>query len=307
MLLDIVFQSGEFYGQTASSSWITQYGPLIAVASGFTLLFIQTWLGRWKERRQKKEEEKNSLTYFIALLGRVIKIVEKQLVSYEEHAVNINKEPFGRHLMQVYIAEDLNRIIRLLNDDKIFHAYIGKFGNGDQSILDFQNVVGQLDLIHAIYEQANTSQKNHLSDLIERLERYKDLSEEKVLNYSAGLANFIKQNDPEKAKSDPIYALLNESVGDYHKNAPKPLTIEYLQICFINPLKEKLVEKFRNNIEGMEIANNCRKATWLYNETISKSKVSSEEFKSHCNTFKDALETLKKGHSILLKPIGPSN
>lgn len=129
--------------------------------------------------------------------------------------------------------------------------------------------------------------------MLDRLTRYKDISEEKVLNYCSLLCNNIKNSNKEYDK-DPLFILLNNALIAYKDNAPKLNNVTYLQTKFIDVIKSPLVEKFRHIDEAIYIIDNCRKATWLYNETIERTKMSSETFQYFSTELMQVSDKLKE-------------
>ena len=103
------------------------------------------------------------------------------------------------------------------------------------------------------------------------------IAEEETKSYCAELINTIKQNDT-NYQNNAFWHLLNNSILSYHQNKPTPETIEYMQTAFINPIKVAIISNFRHIPEAILIADNCRKATWLYSEIKMRSETLGKDF-----------------------------
>ena len=66
-----------------------------------------------------------------------------------------------------------------------------------------------------------------------------------------------------------------------------------MQSNLVDPLKKVMVEKFELIRVPLEIADNCRKATWLYNETAQKSNFRASEFRSYHDDLLKRINELK--------------
>lgn len=292
-LLDFIFQSGDFYNQDSSSFWESLIGAFIGAATALLIFYLETWREKGNDKRQKQEHSKNNLQYFTSLLDAIIIFAEKQYPAYKEHSKSIKEHPLEFHMLHTIIAEDLNRMLNKLDQEKLFHSYINKFGNSKDRIKTFQKIFSRMDYIYKLYEQANKSQEKHFVDLTERLGKYKDLTEEQTLNYCSLIINNIKHTNA-NFEHDPFYNAINSAILNYYQTGPTPKTLDHMQTNFITPIKEQMVSNFRSVNEGMTIANNCRKATWLYNETIKKSEYIADDFDEYFKGLKTATNELKE-------------
>ena len=179
------------------------------------------------------------------------------------------------------VAGDLNRILNKFDHEKIFNAFFYKYKKTDGNIKSFHIIFSRLDYILELYNQANKSQEVHFTEMTEKLNKYKDLTEEQILSYCSNLINFIKINDPNYSENT-FYNLLNNAVLKYYDFVKdNGLTFHFMQEHFIDPIKKEIIENFRDVREAMHIADNCRRATWLFNETIQKSLMTADEFSEY--------------------------
>ncbi len=286
ILFDIVFQSGEFFNQGDGSNFFWKMlpsilGSLIGFGGSLLLYYKKNKHDKDKDEAKKladrNERETNTLNYFIALLKSVLKIAEKQSGYYKKHSDNLTNKPFEQHFLNTVIAEDVNRILHKLDHERVFHSYLSRFDTDTARIEIFQKIFNRLDFIEAIYQDAIKLHEKLQEELMNSKLKYKDLAEEETKSYCAELINVIKQSDPNYLKN-PFWNLLNNSILNYHQNKPIPETIEYMQTAFINPIKVAIISNFRHIPEAMRIADNCRKATWLYSEIKIRSETLGKDF-----------------------------
>ena len=89
-------------------------------------------------------------------------------------------------------------------------------------------------------------------------------------------------------------------MSDFRINAPNPTTIEFLQKEFIEKLSHELATNFSGNDDAVFLMENCRKATWLYYDSINRATISVDEYLAHANDFLTCCETLKKETADLI-------
>jgi len=298
LISDIIFQSGEFYGQSSKPSVISQYGPLIAAVTAIALFYAKIWYDRREDKTQKERDENNALSYFVILLESAIKFSEKQAECYGDYSKRLIEKPLEYELLEVVVGGDLDRILTKLDHERILRAYIRRFGNDKKRILKFQTIFSRLDLISQTCEAVKKTPEKHSTKLTERLTRYIDLADEKVLNRCSSLADTIRKSDA-RHLNNPFYLALSSIIKKYIDNGPKLPAITYLQEGFILPLAQTLDKNFRNHEQAMQILIDCGKAIWLYNDTVNMSKAYAEEMQNDQNSLKKAIGELKESSADL--------
>ena len=292
--MDIVFQSGEFIEQGGANILETLVGAFIGTGTALGLFLFEGRRQRKTEREKKENDLRDFLFYFCLLLKGIKATLEKQIPEYKEHSTKLKEEPFNFHLLNQNINEDLERISTKLDLERLFHAYILVNGSDDISKKEYKNLISLIDHTYLVYKQSLESQRLHFEQLTKYLREYKDLVEEQTINKSTYIANQILINNPETYAENPFYIALNTTILNYYQQQPEPLTFEYMQLNLVQPLKHALFPNFRHIEEGILLSDNCRKATWLYNEIINKSKLTASEFKSYAEQFEENLEKLKQ-------------
>lgn len=292
LIINIVFQSGDFYNEDTSSFLENLLGAFIGAGAALLVFYLESRRERNNRRNERIQSDTNTLNYFIALLKSVLKIAEKQSGYYKEHKDNLTNKPFEQHFLNTVIAEDVNRILHNFDHERVFHSYLARFNNDMSRIETFQKIFSRLDLIEAIYKDAIKIHEKLQEELMTSKLKYKDLAEEETKSYCAELINVIRQSDPNYA-DNPFWNLLNNAILDYHQNKPERETIEYMQSAFINPIKVAIISNFRHIPEAMIIANNCRKATWLYSEIKLRSETLGNDFDRANTSMSKTIEELR--------------
>jgi hypothetical protein len=299
---------GEFHNQGDGNFLVKMLpsivGSLIGVGGSLILYYKKTKDDKInddaKALAEKTKIETNTLNYFIALVKSVLKISVQQADHYKAHADNLTNKPFEHHFLTTVIAEDINRVLHELEHERIFHSYLGKFGNDTARIEKFQKIFSRLDYIEAVYKDLLKIEEKLEEELLNKKIKYKELAEEDIRNFCGRLANAIKHSDPQY-QQNPFYNLLNSSILSYHNNKPNPETLEYLQSGFIEPVKVAIVRQFMNIPEAVHIADTCRKATWLYSEIKMRSETLGKDFYRGETELKKVSEELKDLTSDLIK------
>jgi len=282
-----------YYINDASSFWETLAGSFMGTITAFFIFLLESKREKRKIKDEKKENYKSALIYFKLLLENIIKTTHKQVLAYHEHAVQIKERPLEFNLLRLFISKDVERILNKLDQERLFQAYLQEFGNSVEVIKEFQSVFSILDYFHSISNQVEKSQEIYLSELNDNLLKYKDISEEEVLKNCVRLIEEIKNNNKEFIK-DKLYIAFNDIVLHYYQTSPIPPTIENIQNNLIIPIRETIIENFRDNLEASSIADDCRRATWLFNDIIFKANNISAEFNSHYEGMNETLQRLEK-------------
>lgn len=243
------------------------------------------------DKNKKDAESKDTLIYFIAHIESVTEVVDLQITSYAEHSKRLKDQPLESHVLGMYVMEDLNRALFRLDHEKLFHAYLDHYGRDKERIKRFQNIFQELAYISKLCEHADKAQERHQEELIRNLTQYKDLSEEQIMTFATLVTNKIRYSKLDYA-NDNFYCLLNDSITKYHKDGPKIPSIHYMQEKFIEPLRNALMN-FRHIDAGVDILDNCRRATWLYNGTVRSSEMESDNFTAYHNGLQKANAKLK--------------
>ena len=286
MLLEVIYNTG---GSTFLENFI---GSFIGTITALIIFVLESRRERNKSRKERKENYKSALIYFQLLLTNIIKVVGKQVIAYRDHSENIKNDPLNFHLLQLYITQDIDRILNKLDQERLFQAYLQEFGNSIEVIKEFKEIISIMDYFNSIISQVTTSQEKYLTELHDNLVKYKDISEEDVLKGCIMILENIR-NSTSDYKKNNVYASLNAIVVNYHDTSPNPPTVEHIQASLITTLTNTILEQLRSEPEIFEIADDCRRATWLFNDIKFKATIVANEFNAHYEGMKSALKQLE--------------
>jgi len=290
-LIDFTFQSGEF--AEASSGFVETFlGTLVGIGTPLAVFYLETKRDKKKtesektvkedeERKARDRRELDTLNYFAAGVEHAISYAEKQGQYYIEHANDLRTNPLENNLSRTIITLDLERSVNRFDHERIFHAYLSQFGNSLDQIKIFRSIYGKLDFLHAYRAEIISVQEHYLKNLHKRILKYKELVEEQIDAHCSVLANHIEHNDPHYS-TNQFFISLNECLLNFHRSE-KPKNdqqggLYHIQGSLVEPLKSKLAERHLNIPAAVAILENCRRATWLLNETIAEVNSTADNF-----------------------------
>jgi len=273
-------------------------GSLVSIA----IFLIQ--LNKDKKLRESiiNQEEFNSLIYFISTYNVILKFLSVQIPKFKEHSEEILKSPLNYAFFIEVISQDADRVINKMNHEKLFLAFVNQISlnkniSKNQLVQDFQKIISRIDLVDRIVSDAKSAQERYIYEIVRRQKTYKELAEEKILNYISLLSNKIRNSE------DEFYIVLNEVILNYYSHLTKGAekSFKHLQDELVEKLKIKLVKDFKQNSEAIKIADLCRQATWIYNESIEFSKHVSQQFSDYHKGLQDSHKTLEELEEKLFK------
>ena len=263
-------------------------GTLLAVG----IFYFEGLRERKKGKKDKKDLSESTLEYFNTLLNSSLKIAKKQSESFVKHSLNISNCPSRQNLLEIEIAENLNRLINKLDHSLVFQSFISFHGGKKEQIVLFQKLYNHLDFIFNIYNQALNTQTIYLNKQNDSLHNYKELVEDQVMHLCINLINYCKMS------SDVNYRLLGtiieKSFSEYYNNLINPVSIQNLHINFLEIIREELLKNWRHIPQCFEILQTCRKATWVYNDIIFQSNNISVVFEKYSVDMSESCKEIKE-------------
>jgi hypothetical protein len=284
--------------QNASSFWENLSGSFLGTITALIIFFLESRREKKKIKNEKRENYRNALIYFKLLLESIVINAHKQINAYEIHAAKIKENPLEFNILQLFITQDVDRILNKFDQERLFQAYLQEFGNHVDVIKEFKNIISILDYFNSVYNQVAKSQETYLNDLNDNLLAYKDITEEEVLKNCVRIINDIRRNNVQYIK-DQLYIAFNDIVSNYHKTSPNPPTIEHIQKSLISPITEYVINNFKAVPDAFDIADECRRATWLYNDIIFKATTIASEFNNYHKGMAEVLAKLEGYRRIL--------
>lgn len=298
-IIGLTFQSGDFFNNS-SSLFETIVGSLIGGLVSIGIFYLGIRYEKNKKIDEKKEQNFDTLKYYASLLKNIISFAEEQSKSYKLHSKNIRTAPLQNHLPSQLVIYSVESSYYKLSFDKLFHAFVSNFGNNTDTIKEFEKINSRVDFLFQIYNEGKRIQENYLLNLHDRLIKYKSLVEEETKAYCNIICNNISNNHQRYFENE-FYISLHTCIENYHnavesidKSIPDSQNKSFylLQNEFIEPLKSELINKHRDKQEAIYLLENCRKATWLFNETINHVQNTARIFEDYSNELKTKSESL---------------
>lgn len=256
IFLDIVFQSGEFYNEDSGSWWLDLLNTIIGVALGsiVTLLALLWSLSydKKKEERKAKEFQLQKIKYLQSLLIKIEKDLKLQIDSYKKFSDSINTSPIDLPLLTEYPLNELKQIVHQLNQEDYYHSYLGVFGDRQEHINEFRNIISLLNFFDSTIFLNKSSIEKSVEYNFQRQMKFRDLSET-LLEMAIQLG----------AKEGPslMESFILETTQNYlSKDIPKP-TIEYFNSSYLEVLLKGLInyrEDFKQNFEFLNVLRGLR-------------------------------------------------
>jgi hypothetical protein len=294
-LFDINIQNGEFE-VTHTSSSTSYWFPIITIIVTIILFYLKIHYDKNKEQKDKERDANNLLLYFNTLYDKIIVGSQKQSEAYKKHSENIKKNPLKFQLLESYVIGDLDRILDKFDQTRIFHAYIKKYEKEkeeirNEKIQEVVNMYKDLDFLRRFFIEAYNSQLKYKQDLITKSIRFAEMGQEDVVYFCDSLRNKMFLTDP-NYRTNPIYIALTETGEAFATGFENDKSLKYLQENGVKPIFDA-VSTLLHIEYGFEIANRCRKATWLYNEILLQSEFVSQEFLAYHGQLQEKLNKVK--------------
>lgn len=295
LFINISFYDGDI-ATGGSSFWEFAITTFVAVSIPLTVFYLQTKSDREKENRQKekqlqdiKQREDDTLKYFISLLKSVIKLSKKQVTQFNTFGKNLIHAPFSaQNRLMMVIAVDLERILHKLDHEIIFHAYVKKYGNSDDTILNFQKIFNRLDFLEYTFSDAIRVEKIMHDEMYSKKLQYLKIVDEKIVGACAFLGNNLTLTG-----SDPqLEHLLSDGIKNYYNITKDDPPISDIQYQFINPFKVQLWNNYRGNSDIVEIVKNCREVSLLFSSIEFYYTSTGKEFITTYEKSKKTIEEL---------------
>ncbi|MBL7807782.1 MAG: hypothetical protein JNN28_08210 [Saprospiraceae bacterium] len=257
---------------------------LIGVLGAFVVLYFTIFADNRKDRKKKEEEQEQNIQYFASLINTTLKKIKVQNEHFQNHFAAFDKDPITFHSVTLAPLLDLERLINMLNQDKYYFAYLGKYGNNKESIKQYINITTCIDFFSLIINQIksetlpNAEKSDH-----ERKVRYKH-SLEKGMDFANEIAK--QAESTLQLLSAHIYSHLKH----FHENLAYTDNLDAIQTQYVNPIKKVLVSEFTGIQAVRQLLEKLKELTFIYSEIIFQNKHHAAIIKSD---YESIVETIK--------------
>jgi len=281
-----------------SDFWMSLLVTFIGTLLGFIGAF---YLTKWTERKQVKKQEqdkyniyKDRLYYLNQLIKSSLKIIEDQLVNFEELANELIQYPTRQNLLKIIASNDLDRL-QSMDTQEIFHAYYWIIPNYDNKIDNYKKIYSSIDFLYLRLKQAIESTDKNVNFTFKDQMYIKETTEH--------LSNVIYAWIKELEKNNGIKSQEYEFLVTSHKSYIK-LIEEKAEICdfeteFLVPFGNKLRQSFSRAIFFSELNVISTKIILKYNHIKENSKLFSIELKDLRKEMNNSINVLKEINGII--------
>lgn len=292
IFFDIVFQSGEFYNDNPSS-WIVDL--LIAIVGAAIGAGGAIWAVNHSFRKDKtKEEEKRiqfqieKVKYFKSLVETIIKKLLVQIQNNNQFTKHLLENQLSYPQLELETFYELDRIVHRLNQEDYYHAYLGQFGDSNESIEEFRKLYAILDFFEANITQIKLRVKTETEADSSRKTELEKLATSAMDKSSLLLRNQSISNQKK------ILEFVSKVLSEYHDGKTESTGYEYLQKNFVDRMKEGLI-KYENQLDQVDlIVLDLKDCTIKYWEIIENAKLFANEMEEVTTVLSSTLDKFSK-------------
>jgi hypothetical protein len=240
ILLDIIFQSGDFFNQ--DQGWlqnflITTLGA--AIGSGATIWAVYLAFNQDKKKDEWKriQFQKEKMKYLQSLIRNINRDLRIQIDAFKTQSDTINAAPLNLPRLSQVPFNDIERVVDKLNLEEYYHSYLNEFGDSQEYIDEFRKIVSFLDYAYGNLVMIKDSFQKTCTYDYEAKVKLKDMIE-KALDDVASMLIF-----PEVVAQHDFFNFLNESLVTFHaqRDASDNADLKFYHDNFIHVVKTGLI------------------------------------------------------------------
>lgn len=295
LLFDIVFQSGDFYNQ--DSNWYVDLLNTIigaGIGSGVTVWALYRTFRQDKRNDETKriQFQKEKIKYLQSLVRSILKNLKLQIGYYKTFADKIKENPFDLPLLQQVTLNELERVVHQLNQEDYYHSYLGEFGDKQEIVDEFRNIISMLNYFDGNINMNKGSLQKSFDFDYERKVKLKDLVE-KSMDDTAG---FLINNEILDMQHD-FWNFLNQTMIDFHEKKVEQSDLKFYHDNFVEVIKKGLLDFAKTIPQAHYLIVQMKNATFIYSDIQLQNLNVADDFeKTHneMNEFYNKFEPLTK-------------
>ena len=305
--MDIIFQSGDFYGETASlwdffSGVIAEIlGALIGAGAAIGIFYCQIKREKQKEYANKEENRKNKVLYLGLLVKSSISIIRKEIEYLSIFIEDSNKDLTKIPLMNYVMDGDINRLLQVFNNEEYFHAFIGYPKNEEekmQKIREYKNITSAIDWSNQTILAIKDMLQNNVNAHLNRYLLHKKLIDE-ILKQQKSIIDKPNSNIQLGQKMKEIIEKHLSGLAD----AKNYSDIKYFHDALITNSIEAMKKYGRDGDEHLDFWRNLLEVKELYENIIAQNlRHIQTAFSPWKAQFELALQNLEQNSVNLIKP-----
>lgn len=289
MLLDIVFQSGEFVNPD-NSWWQELINTILgaAIGSGVTIWALYRTFRQDKRKDESKriELQIEKIKYFRSLVSNTISNLKAQTEFVKNLAEEVQENSLELPLLEIRTFNDLERLVHKVNQEEYYHSYLGQFGATNDIIEEFRKIYSLLDFfdasIHSIKEMYKNSQAYDYERKIKYKELFESMTDYIAVNILTGSALI---NHPVLSK------YINDAIVQFHEGHTDKSDIKYAHDNLVVTLKKPEVIGYGREIPQInELLMQLKNVTVLYGDIQNQNTFMASGFMDQYKHLKENLD-----------------
>lgn len=277
------FFSEDFFANLSIELTGAFIGAFVAVA-----LFIRELKASNKREKESQENRENqTLKYFTDIIKSVIRDIERQILAAENLSKQISKNPLAIPLLQQSGVKDLHRIVYTIDQEKIYHSFLSRYGWMPEAITVFRRIYSTLDFFEASYISELDSLNKKVIYNHERQKRYIDIIHS-IRDEIQLLTLHPNETDGE------FIEVLKVFLDKFKITKPSVNNISFYQTNFVEVLGPQLFIRKEHNKEAAVIYIQLLQAQRLYDEIPKQNLIIAQEIDNWLLKLKQAIKFLKE-------------
>ncbi|NQT78016.1 MAG: hypothetical protein HQ565_09900 [Bacteroidetes bacterium] len=308
MILYIVFSYGKnYYQEPFESLWLNLFSTLLG---SFIALMIALYIfrkGNKNSDKRKKEETANNynnrLQYFSLLIQGIIKNAEKQAKHHMDVARSTRESPYEYHLVTRLVSNDVLRITQM-DSEEIFRAYLYLFGEGEETIKNYNNIYSSIDFVDEVLKQQMSAQEKHINYVHDDQSRIKDLLNSLADDVALTLKGIRYSFDnPAEYDKEPAVIDLVKLLDKYHELVQNNASLHQVEVEFSKPLRTILIKKHNMQKFTAFLADKSHKAAVLLNHIQYNSIAFAEDVEKIEDGLSEPITKLRDAYDAIEKKL----
>jgi len=291
-LLQIIFQSGEFYNENNSflgDFLINALGALIGTLTALAIFLLTIKHDRKKEKWNEEKTTSQRLHYFSSIMDSITDTVKKQSDCLKEFFEKQRQDILNIPLITLLPDNDLKRFLELQNHEDYFHAYLRKFGYSSEIVEEYRKFYSLVDFLKAQTDQLQDMLMKSMQFDHERKIRYKNIVEN-AMDDTARIFSTAKQEN----KISDFEIFLNQSLLNFYANVVDYSDLNYFQSNFVDPVKFGILKSFSNIDIAVQLASELKKATFIFSEIKMSNNGIADDFEKIHEKYSNACIKLEE-------------
>lgn len=299
-LLQIIFQSGDFYNEGNSffsDFLINVFGALIGTATALLLFYLTIRVEKKKNIKNETETINKRLHYFYSMAKSIYNNAIKQGQFIKEFYEEMEVDNLIIPLIKLLTMDDLKRFSEIQNHEDYYHAYLKRFGYNNDTVKEYRKIYSSVDFIKNSIEQQKSMLDKSIKFDYDRKMSYKSIVEKTMDN----VATLSK----DKSIDEKLAAFFNDSLVKFYSEERNYSDLRVFEDNFVKPTKEGIVKDYNDNETAFQISLDLKNATYIFtNIKLNNEKIVADfkkihdDFTKSCDELSIVVDKLSKEFEV---------